>query len=161
MHTEKGLRHTLAAYLFRQKPFVCLMLLLSMGWVSLMPARAQELPIDIQVIGNHRLEVGETLELLLLARQPFGQVPWLFAESKPPGSTITDNGDGTRLFSWTPQVQDVGGESTLRLVAVDDADQSVRVTEEVRLTVLPANSVISSLAIIQERSGVYPGRSRG
>lgn len=138
---------TPAASVTRYKSILYLLLALSSGWSFVAPAQAQDLPIDIQVVGNHRLEIGETLELLLLARQPFGQVPWLFAAVQPNGSTITDNGDGTRMFSWTPQAQDIG-ENKLTLVAVDDTNPSIRIEEEIIITVLPANSFISRLAII-------------
>lgn len=41
----------------------------------------------------------ETLELLVVARQPYGEVPWLFAESLPDDASLDDNGDGTRTLS--------------------------------------------------------------
>lgn len=48
---------------------ICLLLMLWMVSSLLASARAQGLPIDIQVIGNHRLEAGEIVELQLLHKE--------------------------------------------------------------------------------------------
>ena len=53
--------------------------------------------------------------------QPFdsdGDVPGLNLLSGPSGSTLEDNGDGTRSFVWTPRRNEVG-EFTITVRAID------------------------------------------
>jgi hypothetical protein len=53
-------------------------------------------------IGNRSVNESELLEFPVLATDLDGDVLTLSTSILPPGASFTDNGDGTGLFSWTP-----------------------------------------------------------
>jgi len=62
----------------------------------------ENLPPKFEPIGNSTVYEGENLKVNLKAFDPTGEVLKIFALNPPPGSKIADNGDGTALFTWTP-----------------------------------------------------------
>ena len=75
----------------------------------------------------------ETLELTMAATDPDGVFPFFKVEPMPDGATITNNGDGTGDFSWTPSgIQE--GVHDLAFIATDGCAGD---TQMVSITVNP------------------------
>lgn len=80
-------------------------------------------PVIQTVIGDQTVEAGETLILNLTATDADGDsLSWQTLE-KPEGATLTDNGDGTAVFAWTPGSSDTGTH-TITLVVTDATAKS-------------------------------------
>jgi len=92
-------------------------------------------------IENATLTPGELFYFKVRALDNDGPVPGLFMTGGPVGSEFVDNGDGARVFRWTPQASQLG-EYRLLFVAVDALDASLRFSQEVFLTVASAGATI-------------------
>ena len=88
-------------------------------------------PVIQTVIGDQSIEIGETLSLDLTATDADGDSLFWQALEKPEGATLTDNGDGTAVFSWTPGSSDTGTH-TVTLVVRDTAEQSQTLTVDLK-----------------------------
>lgn len=98
-------------------------------------------------IENQTIVVGEQLNLLVIARQPNGEVPGLATAFRPSDSNFRDNGDGTRTLQWRAGVEDIG-INRITFTAISSQLSSSTATLDVDVTVLPAISSAQQLRII-------------
>ena len=96
-------------------------------------------------IANSTLSPGELFYFKVRAEDDDGPVPGLFMTGGPVGSEFVDNGDGTRVFRWTPRASQLG-EHRLLVVAVDALDSSLRFSQEVFLTVSSSSTIDQALS---------------
>jgi hypothetical protein len=92
---------------------------------------------DAPVLGfipDRNATTGQRLAFLVEASDPDGQVPGLEAAPLPAGAELTDKGDGSGVFSWTPGP---GQEGTYRPVFTA-SDGTLSDSQRVRISVLPA-----------------------
>jgi len=82
------------------------------------------------------VSAGETLSFTVHPIDPNGSVPILHVAAPPEGSSFTDNGDGSRTFSWTVP-EDFADELQLMFAATDTDDLGVTVEQSVTIRVLP------------------------
>jgi len=78
--------------------------------------------------------VSQTVRVRTAVGRP---VPSLLVLNAPPGSSFTDNGDGSRQFNWTPSGSDVGTR-TINFRAVDAADSSITADSSLEIQVTDA-----------------------
>jgi PKD repeat protein len=95
-------------------------------------------PPALDPIGNRLLNDGETLSIVISASDPDGDNLAYTANGLPDGATLTDQGDGTALFSWTPLYTQAGNH-IVEFVVSDDGDPSAGDSEEVTLSVGEVN----------------------
>lgn len=65
-------------------------------------------PPTLTPIGNRTVMQGQTLAFTVMATDPDGNGLALSAANLPNGASLTDNGDGTASFSWTPGANQTG-----------------------------------------------------
>jgi len=80
------------------------------------------------------IKPGEGLMLTVTASDPDGTKPAISVPVRPSGSTHTDNGNGSALFSWTPGPSQIGSYA-LKFVASDGS-----LTDEKSIRVIVTNS---------------------
>ena len=78
---------------------------------------------ELARLTNHTIQVGESLEFVVSARSQSDDVPGIFASQLPPNATLTDNLDGTRLFSIDATEQNIGA-NVITFVAFEENDPS-------------------------------------
>ena len=100
-------------------------------------------------IGNKSGVEGELLMFNVTATDPDGDPLTLSAEGLPDGAAFDEVEDGSGLFSWTPNVDDVGNHTvtffateipeTEVTVIVEGLDGPLQASEEITITIDPAN----------------------
>ncbi len=73
-------------------------------------------PVIESIVGNQTVELGQTLTLNLTATDADGDPLIWTALEKPDGAILTDNGDGTAVFSWTPAADGIGEHPVILIV---------------------------------------------
>lgn len=91
--------------------------------------------LSLDSIPDQLVRPYQRVEFQVVARSPDRPVPLLILRSGPAGSELLDNGDGTRRFSWTPELSDTGLQY-VEIQAVDLWDRSLVATVGVRINVL-------------------------
>jgi len=82
---------------------------------------------------------GEQLEIIYKPIDPDGDVPGMFPEELPPGSSFDDNFDGSKTYRWQPLQMDVG-INEFTVTAIDPLNDQYRTTRTIRIKVdLPAD----------------------
>lgn len=76
-------------------------------------------PPVIAPIGNQTVNEGETLLFSVTATDPDQDAIVLAVFNRPAGVTLTDNGDGTALFSWSP----VAGQAANYPISISATDR--------------------------------------
>jgi len=114
-------------------PLPTLSLALAFSVVFNSAAFANSTP-TIEPMGDVNANVGEQIRLRVVPNDLDGDVPGLRLENYPSGALFSDNGDGTRTFVWTPQVEDIGSRE-IRFVAFDARDSNLSSSESLRLNV--------------------------
>ena len=79
----------------------------------------------MQFIPDRAGAVGRYVGFLIQASDPDGTVPSLSVAPLPAGAALTDNGDGSALFEWTPG-QGQAGVYTLTFTATDGENTASR-----------------------------------
>lgn len=69
-------------------------------------------------IGPQTTQEGVNLNFAVSATDPDGTIPFLGTSILPVGATFADNGDGTGLFDWTPDLTQ-GGTYSITFYATD------------------------------------------
>jgi len=82
-------------------------------------------------IGPQAGTEGVNISLTITASDPDGTIPALTALNLPTGATLTDNGDGTATFDWTPGFNDAG----LHSVTFQASDGTATAEEVVEFTI--------------------------
>ncbi len=83
-------------------------------------SRANSVPVlDVQ---NHVVSIGKKLSFVLAPTDNDGAIPNVFVRSGPEGAVLSDNGDGTRTFSWHANET---GEYTVNFIVQDGANANV------------------------------------
>ena len=104
-------------------------------------------------IENSTLTPGQLFYFKVRALDDDGPVPGLLMTGIPVGAEFVDNGDGARVFRWTPQASQTG-QHRLLVVAVDALDSSLRFSQEVFLTVSSTGSSTPAAAVNPPASAV-------
>ncbi|MCP5058661.1 MAG: tandem-95 repeat protein [bacterium] len=76
-------------------------------------------PPTLTPIGDRTVMPGQTLAFTVMAADPDGNTLALAATGLPNGATLTDNGDGTASFSWTPAANQTGATNATFSVTDD------------------------------------------
>jgi len=92
---------------------------------------------------NFFVESGIPIEFIVSAIDPDGQVPSIYLVNAPDSSDFSDNGDGTRTFTWLPSATD-NSTHGITVVAVDALDTSLRDAREIVINVTVPQQVESS-----------------
>ena len=113
---------------------------------------ASTAPLFFESLSDQQVAVGQTVTQRVLARAAAGRpVPGLLMTRGPQNSVFTDNGDGSRTFSWTPGGND-GGEHLVEFQAFDGFDRSITVNASLRISVTGAATNQQSVASAEIRS---------
>jgi hypothetical protein len=95
-------------------------------------------PPVLDPIGNRLLNEGEAFSIVISANDPDVDSLAFTANNLPDGASLTDQGDGTALFGWTPAYTQAGNHS-VEFVVTDDGVPAASDREEVILTVGEVN----------------------
>jgi hypothetical protein len=91
-------------------------------------------PPVLDPIGNRQANEGETLSFTISATGPDGDNLSFAGNGLPEGATLTDQGDGTALFNWTPDFAQAGNHS-VEFVVMDDGMPVASDSEEITVTI--------------------------
>ncbi len=94
------------------------------------PAAVPQSPV-LQFIADVISVENEHISFIVQASDPDGTVPALSADSLPVGATLSDQGDGSALFDWTPAVGQAGSYG----IVFRASDGSLHATRRATLTV--------------------------
>ncbi len=103
-------------------------------------------PPVITPIDNQRVSAGNAVNFRVIPTDANGSVPGLALENPPAGAEFVDNFDGTRTFNWVPDASQSGSYS-LRFVAIDADDTTVRVRQSVEVVVTNSPSAPSQIPV--------------
>lgn len=99
--------------------------------------------------GLENLDVlaGDIIEVVYFPQDPDGDLPGMFPQELPQGSTFTDNFDGSKTFTWQPLQMDVG-VNEFTVVAIDSTDSQYRSSNTIliRVTLPDDPSTIPNVA---------------
>jgi hypothetical protein len=95
-------------------------------------------PPVLDDIGDQLLNAGELFSLTLTATDPDEDMLSFKATDLPNGATLSDNGDGTAAFSWTPDA-DLAGNFIVTFIVTDDGSPALSDSEKVTFTVGDVN----------------------
>jgi len=83
---------------------------------------------------NVRVNAGDVVVIRYIPRDPEGELPGMFAQELPEGSTFEDNFDGTRTLVWQTFQADVG-ITEFTVVAIDPANSAYRSSQTLLIAV--------------------------
>lgn len=78
---------------------------------------------------------GETMSFPVTVTKPSGTVPALMIDNLPGGASFTDNGDGSRQFTWPTTVDDIG--SYIITIRALDPSTGASSSTDMSINVLP------------------------
>ncbi len=90
-------------------------------------------------IGNRTTDEGSGLVFAVIATDPDGDTLTLTDSNLPTGATFTYNGDGTGIFSWTPDYTRAGSYPNVTFTATDDGTPNLNDLEAITITVNDVN----------------------
>ncbi len=93
-----------------------------------LPGGAGNNPPVLTPIGNQIVQLGNTLNLNIIASDPDGDQLEINSSNLPVGATLTDNNNGTALLNYEPVATDVGNHYVT--IAVYDDGTPVASTEQ-------------------------------
>jgi hypothetical protein len=96
-------------------------------------------PPVLGAIGHPTGDPGLALEIAVAATDPDGDTIQLSATPLPVGATFSDAGDGTGMFSWTPDTSQVGNHG-VTFTALDKGVPPVSDSEAVTITIGQVNA---------------------
>ena len=85
-------------------------------------------------LSNVDVLAGQSVEIVYLPQDPEGELPGMFPEKLPQGSTFEDNLDGSKTFRWIPLQKNVG-ITRFTVTALDPADAQYRTSQSVLIRV--------------------------
>jgi len=91
-------------------------------------------PPVLDAIGSRQVNEGDDLLFTITATDPDGDNLSFTVNSLPTGAYLTDNGDGTALFSWTPSFTQ-SGNYQVEFVVTDDGVPTASDSEQITITV--------------------------
>jgi hypothetical protein len=103
-------------------------------------------PPVLGAIGNRTIIEGETLSITLTGRDPDGDSLSYSASGLPAGAAFSNNGSGSKTFSWTPEFTQAGTYSITFFVS-DGGARALSDQETIRITVGESNRPPSLNAI--------------
>ena len=103
------------------------------GLLASTATRANTSPV-IDDIDDVSVFVGDQVRFRVVPRDEDRHVPGVRLRNSPDGAVFSDNGDGTRTFSWVPGTVDEG-TLTLTFEAFDALDSNLVTVEHVNVTV--------------------------
>jgi hypothetical protein len=95
-------------------------------------------PPVLDPIGNKTAAEGELLEFTISASDPDGHNLSFTASPMPEGASLTDNGDGTAMFGWTPDFGTVGN-FVVAFTVTDDGIPQESTSETITISVGDVN----------------------
>ena len=93
-------------------------------------------PPVFRAVPRLTIAANQRLSQRIVADDADGIPPALTVINAPAGSSLDDNGDGTRSFNWQPTIDDVGTR-TITFTARDSAQPSLNDTLEIEIQVTP------------------------
>ena len=115
-----------------------------------MANESQDKPV-IEFVGDRHVTAADFLGINVYAFSLQPGVPWLWAENLPEGSSFIDLGEGYRAFLWSPGANQ-DGDYTIKFIAADANDQSIRTEQEITVTVLPGEFTSPAFSIVAPSS---------
>ncbi|MFZ5571308.1 MAG: carboxypeptidase regulatory-like domain-containing protein [Thermodesulfobacteriota bacterium] len=94
------------------------------------PLNLPQAPV-LEFIPDRSGAEGQQLGFLIQASDPNGTIPALSAEALPVGADLTDNGDGTAAFLWTP----AGGQAGSYTITFKASDGTLTAVRRATLTI--------------------------
>jgi len=91
-------------------------------------------PPFFENLTDQEIDAGQILTVRFIPRDPEGELPGLFPERLPEGSTFVDNFDGTQSLVWQPLQGDVGIRE-FTIVALDPANSLYRTRQTIRIRI--------------------------
>jgi hypothetical protein len=95
-------------------------------------------PPVLDIIGNRSIDEGVELSLVLTASDPDGDGLNFSGADLPEGSVLSDNGDGTANFNWTPGFAQ-SGNYEMTFIVTDDGVPMASDSETITVTVGDVN----------------------
>jgi hypothetical protein len=77
---------------------------------------------------------GQLLAFIIQASDPNGTIPKISADAMPVGATLSDKGDGSATFSWTPAIGQAGSYT----IAFRASDGKLSATRRATMIIFPA-----------------------
>jgi hypothetical protein len=96
-------------------------------------------PPVLSAIGDRVTDEGSDLTFAVIAADPDGDTLTLTASNLPVGATFSDNGDGTGIFSWTPDYTQAGTYANVTFTVTDDGTPAESDSEAITITVTEVN----------------------
>ena len=93
------------------------------------------LPPNFDGLQNVSVIAGELVEVVYRPIDPEGELPGMFPEELPQGSSFDDNFDGTKTFRWQPLQMDVG-VNAFTVTALDPANDAYRASQTIFIRVV-------------------------
>ncbi len=90
---------------------------------------------QFDTVQNHVVSPGTRITQVVRALNTDGSVPALWMERGPANATFNDNGNGGRVFGWTPSAADIG-EVEVQFIAVDSRVANARSSVTMRISVV-------------------------
>ena len=105
-------------------------------------------------IGNQTIDEGQLLEFTVSASDPDTGDTLTFQIGNPPtGAALTNNGDGTATFSWTPEFTQAGNFPDVLFTVNDDGLPAQADMETISITVGDVNRPPQFDALASQNSG--------
>ena len=92
-------------------------------------------PPELLSIGLQSATVETLLEFAVSATDVDGDRLTLKTDNLPPSANFTDNGDGTGIFTWQPEIEDVGEYPDVIFTVTDDGSPPLSDSESITITV--------------------------
>ena len=92
-------------------------------------------PPFFENLTDQEITAGQLLTVRFAPRDPEGELPGLFPEKLPEGSSFVDNFDGSQSLVWQPLQGDVGIQE-FTIVALDPANSLYRTRQTIRIRIL-------------------------
>jgi len=113
--------------------------------------------ISIQTIGEQLGRPNQDIIFRVVPVHEGRPVPSLLLRNAPSGASLSDNGDGTRLFTWRPTNEQIG-VFTPEIVAVDTLDSNLIAVQPLRLVI--TNDIAGTTAITDPGSSPLQPQTR-
>ncbi|MCG8632326.1 MAG: chitobiase/beta-hexosaminidase C-terminal domain-containing protein [Desulfobacterales bacterium] len=101
------------------------------------PVTASPLPPVLQYIPDKADRETRQISFIIQASDPNGTIPALSAVPLPVGATLTDSGDGTGIFDWTP----AAGQKGIYTVTFSASDGQLASDQQVRIEIFDAGDL--------------------
>ena len=98
------------------------------------PTATNHAPV-LGAIGNKTVNEGQLLQFTITATDSDGNALAFAGSSLPTGATLTDNHNGTAMFSWTPSFSQAGNYPNVTVTVTDNGSPPLAATAQFTITV--------------------------